>query len=146
MSAPYAGDLTPQEAWELLASDERALLVDVRTEGEWRTIGVPDTGDLAADGDDDDRTAFVEWTDALGRPNPAFLDQLALAGVTAEDPRPVLFLCRSGVRSVAAATTATAAGLGPAYNVLTGFEGDVGPDGRRGHVGWRAAGLPWREA
>lgn len=143
MSAPYAGDLTPQEAWDLLASDPRAVLVDVRTEGEWQTIGVPDTADLP---DGDERTAFVEWTDGFGRPNPGFLDGLAAAGVVAGEPRPVVFLCRSGVRSVAAATTATAAGLGPAYNVLTGFEGDVGPDGRRGHTGWRAAGLPWRDA
>ncbi|NKY09003.1 rhodanese-like domain-containing protein [Cellulomonas hominis] len=145
MSAPYAGDLTPHEAWDLLASDPRAVLVDVRTEGEWQTIGVPDTADLAV-GDAAGRTAFVEWTDAFGRPNPAFLDGLAAAGIVPGDPRPVVFLCRSGVRSVAAATTATAAGLGPAYNVLTGFEGDVGPDGRRGHTGWRAAGLPWRDA
>lgn len=144
MSAPYAGDLTPHEAWDLLASDPRAVLVDVRTEGEWATIGVPDTADLAEG--DDERTAFVQWTDAFGRPNPRFLEQLALAGLVADDPRPVVFLCRSGVRSVAAATTATAAGLGPAYNVLTGFEGDVGPDGQRGHQGWRAAGLPWRTA
>lgn len=141
MTAPYAGDLTPQEAWDLLQSDERAVLVDVRTEGEWQTVGVPDTADAG-----DDRTAFVQWTDAFGRPNARFLDELAAAGVTAEDPRPVVFLCRSGVRSVAAAATATAAGLGPAYNVLSGFEGDVGPDGQRGHRGWRAAGLPWRDA
>ncbi|WP_282948408.1 rhodanese-like domain-containing protein [Cellulomonas endometrii] len=141
----YAGDLTPQEAWDLLASDERAVLVDVRTEGEWQTIGVPDTGDLAGE-DTAERTAFVQWTDAFGRPNPRFLDELARAGITPDDPRPVVFLCRSGVRSVAAASTATAAGLGPAYNVLSGFEGDVGPDGRRGHQGWRAEGLPWREA
>ncbi len=149
MSAPYAGDLTPHEAWDLLASDPRAVLVDVRTEGEWATIGVPDTADLAdgAEGAEGaGRTAFVQWTDAFGRPNPQFLEQLALAGLVAGEPRPVVFLCRSGVRSVAAATTATAAGLGPAYNVLTGFEGDVGPDGQRGHQGWRAAGLPWRTA
>lgn len=144
MSAPYAGDLTPQEAWDLLASDERAVLVDVRTEGEWRTIGVPDTIDLSAG--NGDRTVFVEWTDAFGRPNPAFLDRLAAAGIAPDDPRPVLFLCRSGVRSAAAASAATAAGIGEAYNVATGFEGDVGPDGRRGHWGWRAAGLPWRDA
>ncbi len=39
-------DLTPREAWDLLASDERAVLVDVRTVGEWREIGVPDTSTL----------------------------------------------------------------------------------------------------
>ena len=37
--------------------------------------------------------------------------------------RPVYFLCRSGVRSIAAAEAATAAGLGPAYNVARGLRG-----------------------
>lgn len=129
----YAGDLTPQQAWQALADDPSVLLVDVRTEGEWRTIGVPDLPE---------RTAFVEWVDGLGRPNPRFIEQLTELG--AGDGRPVLFLCRSGVRSIAAATAATAAGIGPSYNILTGFEGDVGPDGERGHAGWRAEGLPWR--
>lgn len=133
MSAGYAGDLTPRQAWQLLADDPTALLVDVRTDGEWRSIGVPD---LAG------RVGFVEWVDGFGRQNPDFLAQLAELGVT--DGRPVVFLCRSGVRSVAAATAATAAGIDPSYNVLTGFEGDVGPDGARGHWGWRAEGLPWR--
>lgn len=131
----YAGDLTPQQAWDLLHDDEGAVLVDVRTTGEWRTVGVPDAEALGG------RAAFVEWTTAAG-PNPRFLEQLAEAGV--ERGRPVVFLCRSGVRSVAAAQAATSAGYGPAYNVLQGFEGDVGPDGQRGHSGWRADGLPWR--
>lgn len=133
---PYAGDLTPQQAWDLLASDERALLVDVRTDAEWRLIGIPDATDIGG------RAALVEWTTPQGL-NPRFVDELAEAGLTPGDERPVVFLCRSGVRSVAAAQAATAAGFGPAYNVLRGFEGDVGPDGQRGHVGWRAEGLPW---
>ncbi|MBO3083287.1 rhodanese-like domain-containing protein [Cellulomonas fengjieae] len=134
----YAGDLTPEQAWDLLTSDENAVLVDVRTDAEWRYVGIPDAGPI------DGRAALVEWVSyPSGRPNPRFLDQLADAGVTAG--RPVVFLCRSGVRSIAAAQAATAAGLGPAYNVLHGFEGDVGPDGHRGHEGWRAAGLPWRQ-
>jgi len=135
----YAGDLTPQQAWELLARDERALLVDVRTDGEWATIGVPDTSTTGRP------AAFVEWVDGTGRPNPAFVDELRASGLEPGDERPVVFLCRSGVRSVGAAKLATAAGLGPAYNVLDGFEGGVGPDGQRGATGWRAAGLPWRQ-
>lgn len=139
MSAGYAGDLTPQQAWELLEHDERALLVDVRTDGEWAATGVPDTSATGRP------AAFVEWVDGTGRPNPAFVDELRASGLEPGDDRPVVFLCRSGVRSVGAAKLATAAGLGPAYNVLDGFEGGVGPDGRRGATGWRAAGLPWRQ-
>lgn len=137
----YAGDLTAQEAWDLLASDERAVLVDVRTDAEWRYVGFPDTSALGPE-----RTVLVQWVDyPHGQVNPHFLDQLGAAGLEPGDRRPVVFLCRSGVRSAAAAEAATAAGLGPAYNVLDGFEGDVGADGHRGHEGWRASGLPWRQ-
>lgn len=136
----YAGDLTPNQAWELLTSRPDAVLVDVRTVGEWQQIGVPETEPPAAP------PAFVEWTDGTGRPNPAFLDQLAALGLHPGTERAVVFLCRSGVRSVHAARAATAAGLGPAYNVLEGFEGGLDAHGRRGHEGWRAAGLPWRQA
>ncbi|HEY8721669.1 rhodanese-like domain-containing protein [Pengzhenrongella sp.] len=137
----YAGDLTPAQAWELLEGDERAVLVDVRTAAEWRYVGVPDVGSLGR------APALVEWIGyPSGAQNPRFLDQLAAAGLAAGDGRPVVFLCRSGVRSIAAAQAATAAGLGPAYNVLEGFEGGVDRAGHRGATGWRAAGLPWSQA
>jgi rhodanese-related sulfurtransferase len=140
VSASYAGDLTPLQTWELLSTDERAVLVDVRTDAEWRYVGVPDTSSLGR------RPAFIEWASYPAmQPNREFLAALAAAGLEPGDGRPVVFLCRSGVRSVAAATTATAAGYGPAYNILHGFEGDVGPDGHRGAQGWRAAGLPWTQ-
>ncbi|WP_129339346.1 rhodanese-like domain-containing protein [Cellulomonas endophytica] len=139
----YAGDVSPQEAWRLLQDDPRALLVDVRTDAEWRYVGVPDTAALEGGGA---RTLLLEWVGYPGgRPNTAFPDALRAAVGEGTD-RPVLFLCRSGVRSVAAATAATRLGLTHALNVLEGFEGDVGPDGHRGHAGWRAAGLPWRQA
>ena len=85
----YAGDLTPQQAWDLLTSDQSAVLVDVRTDAEWRYVGIPDSAPL------DGRAALVEWVSyPSGRPNPQFLKQLAEAGVAAG--RPVVFLCRSG--------------------------------------------------
>ncbi|MCA5892062.1 rhodanese-like domain-containing protein [Isoptericola sp. NEAU-Y5] len=133
----YAGDLDPQQAWDLLATDPDAVLVDVRTEGEWRAVGVPDTRALDKD------TVLVEWVKAGGRPNPAFLTDLEDAGVTAG--RPVVFLCRSGQRSIGAARLATSAGIGPSYNILEGFEGGAGFDGARDHEGWKVRGLPWGE-
>ncbi|MGZ4527583.1 MAG: rhodanese-like domain-containing protein, partial [Mycobacterium sp.] len=59
--------------------------------------------------------------------------------------RPVIFLCRSGQRSIGAAEAATAVGIAPAYNVLDGFEGHLDAHGHRGETGWRAIGLPWRQ-
>ncbi len=56
----------------------------------------------------------------------------------------VMFLCRSGVRSIGAATAASAAGYTNCYNILEGFEGDKDASGHRNTVGgWRMAGLPW---
>jgi rhodanese-related sulfurtransferase len=132
----YAGDITPQQAWDLLASDPAATLVDVRTEGEWRAIGVPDTTSL------EKQPVFSEWVRAGGRPNTQFLEELRAAGVTGG---PVVFLCRSGQRSIGAARLATAAGIAPSYNVLEGFEGAPGADGVRDQQGWKVAGLPWTE-
>lgn len=127
----YAGDLTPQQAWDLVRATD-AVLVDVRTEAEWRFVGVPAGVELSR----------VEWVDAAGRRNEGFVDAVReLAG-----GRPVVFLCRSGHRSVFAAQALTAAGGGQAYNVVDGFEGGVDEDGHRGAVGWKAAGLPWTQA
>ncbi|GAB3158873.1 rhodanese-like domain-containing protein [Myceligenerans halotolerans] len=137
-AAGYAGDITPQEAWDLLGDDPDATLVDVRTEGEWRTIGVPDVSSL------DKRVVFAQWVHADGRPNPAFLEELK-TGVGAAGG-PVVFLCRSGQRSIGAARLATSAGIAPSYNVLEGFEGPAGPDGVRNHSGWKVRDLPVTEA
>ena len=126
----YAGDLTPQAAWERLQSG--AVLVDVRTRAEWAQIGVPVTGGAAAE------PVFIEWTRAGGVRNETFLDELRLR-VPADAE--LLFLCRSGARSVAAAGAATAAGF-TVYNVLDGFEGQPDEAGVRRVNGWKNVGLP----
>lgn len=141
----YAGDITPQQAWELLREHPEAVLVDVRTDAEWRYVGVPDTSTI------DRRTVLIEWVSyPTGARNESFVDQLVEAGIVGgageEASRPVIFLCRSGQRSIGAAEAATAAGIGPSYNVLDGFEGGLGGDGRRGTSGWRAVGLPWTQS
>jgi rhodanese-related sulfurtransferase len=128
----YAGDLTPQEAWAKL--EEGAILVDVRTEGEWAHIGMPDT--KATEND----PLFIQWTFPGGIPNPEFIEQLkqqAPEDAGAE----LIFLCRSGQRSIAAATAATQAGF-TSYNVLEGFEGEPDRYGERTVNGWKNRGLP----
>jgi rhodanese-related sulfurtransferase len=128
MSLPYAGALLPAEAGELMKAGAR--LVDVRTKPELAYVGrIPGA-------------AAVEWQTYPGnRPNAEFLAELA-AAVPKETP--VMFLCRSGARSHAAAEAATQAGWREAYNVLEGFEGDKDEAQHRGNLGgWRKAGLPW---
>ncbi|WP_225726071.1 MULTISPECIES: rhodanese-like domain-containing protein [unclassified Nocardia] len=136
----YAGDITPRQAWEILRENPEAVLVDVRTEAEWKFVGVPDTSSI------DRPTVLVEWVDSRGARNPEFAEELdkALAGRGADAP--VVFICRSGQRSANAARVATSLGIEPSYNVLEGFEGGLDADGHRGSEGWRAAGLPWRQS
>ena len=134
----YAGDVTPEETYAALQADPDAVLVDVRTSAEWSYVGLPDIRALGK------QVVTVEWQRFPdGQVNAAFLDQLAAAGIEAQTP--VYFLCRSGVRSKAAAVAATAAGLGPAYNILDGFEGPHDAAGHRTVAGWKVAGLPWRQ-
>jgi rhodanese-related sulfurtransferase len=134
----YAGDVTPQEAYAALEMDGDAVLVDVRTTAEWSYVGLPDLTALGK------RVVCVEWQRFPdGAVNGDFVDQLQDAGLP--DGAPIYFLCRSGVRSVAAAEAAAAAGLGPAYNVLDGFEGPHDEAGHRAVAGWKNSGLPWRQ-
>lgn len=135
--ADYAGDLSPQDAWELLKSDPACRLVDCRTQAEWSYVGVPDLKSIGKE------CAFVEWISfPAGGQNPNFVAEVRV--VQTLPASPVLFLCRSGVRSIAAATAMTQAGYSACYNVLEGFEGDKDGNKHRGCTGgWKHHGLPW---
>lgn len=130
LGLPYAGALTPKEAFEIWQLAPGARLVDVRTRAEWDWVGrVPGA-------------EKIEWQSyPSNQPNNHFLVQLKQC----VDPQSlVMFLCRSGVRSHHAASLANEAGYSASYNVLEGFEGDKDANGQRGKTGgWRHAGLPW---
>jgi rhodanese-related sulfurtransferase len=127
---PYAGGVSPAEAWALVSSGQ-AVLVDVRTNEERVFVGyVPGS-------------VHVPWATgtALTR-NPRFARELE-ARLGGKD-KVVLLLCRSGKRSALAAEAFAKAGAALAFNVLEGFEGDLDEQQQRGHVnGWRKRGLPW---
>ena len=129
----YAGDIAPQLAWHWVLAGE-AVLVDVRTDAERAWVGqVPGAVPLA----------WKQWP-AMAQ-NPDFDAQLQAVAQLAAGKKLVL-LCRSGVRSVAAARRAAELGIS-AYNILQGFEGDADAQGQRGKLGgWRFHGLPWQQS
>jgi len=134
----YAGNVDPSEAYAALQADPDAVLVDVRTSAEWSYVGLPDLSTIGK------HVIPLEWQRFPdGALNTSFVEQLCEAGIGKGSP--IYFLCRSGVRSAAAAEVATTAGLGPAYNVSDGFEGPLDHDGHRTVAGWKVAGLPWRQ-
>jgi len=138
-AAGYAGDVTPAAAWKILSEDKDAVLIDVRTRPEWNYVGLPDLEKLAK------RPALIEWqVFPAMQPNPEFV--AALSASLPDKEAPLLFICRSGARSAAAAKAMTAAGYSTCLNVADGFEGPLDGSAKRGTTGgWKAAGLPWRQ-
>src|SRR5579863_4673423 len=103
----YAGEVGVKEAFAALESEPKATLVDVRTEAEWLYVGTPDLGAL------EKKPVLVEWQ---SYPNmaidPHFAERLAgtLKARGLDSEAPLYFICRSGVRSRAAAVAMTEAG------------------------------------
>ena len=133
-SLPYAGAVTPEEAYALLQDNANVKLIDVRTQAERDWVGrviVPDAQHLAA-----------QWTlYPGGAPNSEFLRQLEQQAQRSDT---LLFLCRSGVRSRYAAKLATENGFEHCFDILEGFEGDRNEQGHRKSIaGWCMKGLPW---
>ena len=127
----FAGHITPVQAHAWQQSGE-GVIIDVRTEAERTWVGeVPGAIGLS----------WKEWPDM--QPNPGF--DAAIRAIAAQHAgQKLLFLCRSGVRSVAAAQRAAELGLENCYNILEGFEGDLDERLQRGRCGgWRYHGLPW---
>jgi rhodanese-related sulfurtransferase len=134
LNLPYAGALTPQEAYQVLQMAPSAKLVDVRTRAELELVGrIPGA-------------VHIEWAYYPGMvANPNFATELA-AQVDAESL--TIFICRTGGRSHNAAMVAAQLGFSEAYNLLEGFEGEATPDMKqRCQInGWRHANLPWTNA
>ena len=133
----YAGDLTPTEAWSMLVGNENAVLVDVRTRPEWLFVGVPDLSKV------DKKPVFLEWQiyPTMDQ-NPGFVGCIKELEIGTDTP--LLFLCRTGSRSRAAASVMTDQGFDQCYNISDGFEGCHDIDRHRGKIdGWKNSGLPW---
>ena len=126
----YAGDISPDLAWAWVQAGD-AVMVDVRTDAEREWVGfVPGAQPLA----------WKQWPGmAVNKDFDAGIQALGADG------RKLVLLCRSGVRSIAAAQRATDLGL-MAYNILEGFEGNPDTQAHRGQTGgWKFRGLPWRQ-
>ena len=138
-AAGYAGDVTAATAWKILSENNDAILIDVRTRAEWNYVGLPELAPIGK------KPALLEWQAFPGmQQNPEFMS--ALGNAVANKDTPLLFLCRSGARSAAAAKAMTAAGYSTCFNVADGFEGPLDARGIRGSAGgWKATGLPWRQ-
>jgi len=127
---PYAGAMTPREAFEVLQENPEVLLVDVRTQAELDLVGrIPNA-------------LNIEWAFYPGMvKNEDFAKQLV---EKVDKNLTLIFMCRTGGRSHNAAVLAQQLGFTNAYNMLEGFEGEANELKQRTTInGWKHAGLPW---
>ena len=129
MKVLYAGDTLPATVWSCLESDQKSYLVDVRTEQEWSTVGIPDLSSI------DKKLILLSWKmlpDMVVNHMFTKLLQIEVPDLSSH----IFFICRSGVRSKEAAKEAAANGYINSYNVIDGFEGSAN--------GWVSSNLPKR--
>ncbi len=136
------------DAYRLKTSHpRRVVLVDVRSQLEIVIAGRAPAADI--------HVPYLEHTlyrNESGRgwtiaENGGFLDELVqrLEQHNAEITTVILVMSRSGERSAKVVDQLAGYGYLLAVNVIDGFEGDIGADGRRSVNGWKNAGLPWSQ-
>jgi rhodanese-related sulfurtransferase len=120
-------DILSSNAWDLLENDPNSLLIDVRTDVEWQSVGKPQ----------------------LTREKQLLLNSLKLYPLMnfnkdfvtvlerfAAGKSKLFFLCRYGSRSFEASSLAIKNGFDNCYNIIDGF------DGNEYGLGWRNSKLP----
>ena len=127
-------NLTPKEAAAWLQHHPDALFVDVRMEIESLYVGRPPG------------VANVPWYEYPHLRPDAIAFAQAVAREATSKQQPVLLICRSGQRTLAAGKALEDAGFTDVQHVVHGFEGELDAEFKRSTVsGWRFDGLPWEQ-
>jgi rhodanese-related sulfurtransferase len=109
------------EIKNFIEKNPKTILLDVRTEDEWTTVGKPISDSLGI------KTYFI----TIGQ-DPSFMENVKKE---IDKKNQVLVMCAAGGRSAIAATLLSNEGY-TTYNVSDGFSGN-GQD-----PGWKNSGLP----
>jgi rhodanese-related sulfurtransferase len=133
----YAGEISSEEAHDFLLENPGAL-VDVRTQQEWQSVGMPDLFDTQG------KFAAVSWKINPGYMlNPNFAAQFESHAIAKDTP--IFFMCKGGGRSLEAAKAMTAAGYRYCFNITGGYEGRYDMAGNVVSPGWSNSGLPCKK-
>ena len=114
-------EIKSSEIEKYINSNPDTVLLDVRTENEWRTDGKPDTKDLGI------KSFFITISQ-----DPSFIERVKK---NIDKKKQVLVMCAAGGRSIIAANLLAKEGYNT-LNVSDGFSGN-GQD-----PGWKNLGLP----
>ncbi len=127
-------NLDPKQSWALFKGNSAAVMIDVRTAIEHSFVGHPI------------ESIHIAWKEFPGMQiNESFVDQVKQK--VKDKSVPLLLLCRSGQRSLAAAKALEKAEYQHLINIVGGFEGALDEDKHRGNMdGWKFDGLPWEQS
>ena len=114
-------EIKSSEIKKFLESNPKTVLLDVRTEDEWTTVGKPDTKDLGI------KSYFITISQ-----DPIFVDSVKQ---NIDIKEKILVMCAAGGRSIIAANLLEKEGY-DTLNVSDGFSGN----GQE--PGWKNLGLP----
>ena len=109
------------EIKKFIESNPDTVLLDVRTEDEWNTVGKPNTKDLGI------KSFFITITQ-----DQSFLDKVK---ENINKKNKVLVICAAGGRSIIAANLLANEGYNT-FNISDGFSGNAQDPG------WKNLGLP----
>jgi rhodanese-related sulfurtransferase len=125
-------ELSPQEAYEL-ANQPSSYIIDVRSIAEYVFIGHPEMAF---------NIPFSFWNEELQKlvPNADFIADIK-ASFKKDDV--LIFLCRSGGRSLNAAKKIVETGFTRVHNLTQGFEGKKDENGYRTIGGWKNSGVSY---
>ena len=127
-------NLQPKQAHAWLQAHPDALFVDVRMEIESLYVGRPPG------------VVNVPWYDYPDLQPDAKKFAETVTQEASSKNQPLLLICRSGQRTIAAGRALEDAGFTDVQHVVHGFEGELDENFKRStQSGWRFDGLPWEQ-
>ncbi|MFQ6081853.1 MAG: rhodanese-like domain-containing protein [Candidatus Aminicenantia bacterium] len=125
-------EVSSREAYQMLKNSS-TYLIDVRSVAEYVFVGHPEMAY---------NIPLMFWSEKEQKliPNENFLQDIK-SSFKKDDV--LIFLCRSGGRSLEAAKLAKQSGFIKLFNVKEGFEGEKDEQGYRTVNGWKNSHLPY---
>ncbi len=132
LSSQTIKEISAEEGYQML-EQPFTYLVDVRTIAEYVFVGHPEMAS---------NTPLLFWSEMEQKftPNKNFIQNI---NSRFEEEDVLIFICRSGGRSLGATRLAYKAGFLHVFSIKEGFEGEKDEKGYRTVDGWKNRNLPY---
>lgn len=104
------------DAFNFLSKNLNSHLIDTRSDLEWKMTGIPDLSSINKE------TNLINWGPVLDKNFFENYQKFLLNSFNQEDS--LLFICRSGSRSLMATQLAIELGFNNSFNIYAGFDNE----------------------